>query len=184
MKEKKTQRQLYSSKENRMRHKVDKVQIIIVLRRWFWWDLASLLFLGGTTECSLSILYLLRQPGIRWEFKGGKLKVSIGGGHGDLLCCGVVDFFCAVLRWSQTVRCAVFFILKLWCSEKKYLCGVVVYCLTHLTNLPVPLSNCRNLFIFVKPSFVTFWEQRHYQICQICIKDIKQWMPGHLRFHL
>ena len=39
------------------------------------------------------------------------------------------------------------------------LCVVVVYCLTHLTDLPLS-SNCQNLFIFVKPSIITlFWKQ-------------------------
>ena len=43
----------------------------------------------------------------------------------------------------------MFFILNLRCLVKKNylrtLCGVVVYFLTHLTNLPL-LSNCQNLF--------------------------------------
>ena len=49
------------------------------------------------------------------------------------------------------------------CSVKKdflrTLCGVVVYCLTHLTDLPLS-SICQNLFIFVKSSIITlFWKQ-------------------------
>ena len=43
----------------------------------------------------------------------------------------------------------MFFILSLWCLVKKNylwtLCDVLIYCLTHLTDLPL-LSNCQNLF--------------------------------------
>ena len=52
----------------------------------------------------------------------------VEGGHGDLRCCGVDGFFdaamrwiksqFAVLRWSQTQRCAMFVFRKLRCSVK------------------------------------------------------------------
>ena len=52
-----------------------------------------------------------------------------GGGHGDLWCCGIDVFFfnavmrwvksqLAVLRWSQTLRCAMFVFFTLRCSVK------------------------------------------------------------------
>ena len=57
--------------------------------------------------------------------------------------CGVAVsqfFLCGVAVISNRTECGVFFfILKLRCSVKKYLCGVAIYFLTHLTDLPVPL---------------------------------------------
>ena len=99
-----------------------------------------------------------------------------GGGHGDLRCCGDANFFCAVNKIpsrdvaviSNRTACGVFDFKPAMFGEKKFLrtlCGVVVYCLTHLIDLPLS-SNCQNLFIFVKPPIITlFWKQRRYQIC-------------------
>ena len=55
---------------------------------------------------------------------------------------------CGLVVISNHTVCDVFFILNLRCLVKKSylrtLCDVVVYFLTHLTNLP--LSSCQNLF--------------------------------------
>jgi len=69
---------------------------------------------------------------------------------------------------SNRTVCDVFDFKTAMFGEKNFLrtlCGIVVYCLTHLTDLPMS-SNCENLFIFVKPSIITlFWKQRWYQNC-------------------
>ena len=60
---------------------------------------------------------------------------------------------------SNRTVCGVFDFKPAMFAEKKFLQtlnGVVVYCLTHLTDLPLS-SNCQNLFIFIKPSIITFF---------------------------
>ena len=101
--------------------------------------------------------------------------------EGDMGICGVavsLIFWCGVAVnkipsrgvavISNRTVCGVFHFKPAMFAEKKFLQtlnGVLVYCLTHLTDLPLS-SNCQNLFIFVKPSIITlFWKQRRYQIC-------------------
>ena len=77
--------------------------------------------------------------------------------EGDMGICSVANFFFCGIAVNKIPSCGLavisnhvmFFILSLWCLVKKNylwtLCDVLIYCLTHLTDLPL-LSNCQNLF--------------------------------------
>ena len=78
--------------------------------------------------------------------------------------CSVANFFFCGIAVNKIPSCGlavisnhvIFFILNLRCLVKKSylwtLCDVLIYCLTHLTDLPL-LSNCQNLFtsLFQEP---------------------------------
>ena len=71
---------------------------------------------------------------------------------------------------SNRTVCGVFDFKPAMFGEKNFLrtlCSVVVYCLTHLTDLPLS-SNRQNLFIFVKPLIITlFWPAKAVSnLCQ------------------
>ena len=56
---------------------------------------------------------------------------------------------CGLVVISNRMVCDVFYFKAAVFGEKNYLqilCNVVVYCLTHLTALPL-LSNCQNLYM-------------------------------------
>ena len=77
--------------------------------------------------------------------------------RGDIGICSVANFFFFGIAMNKIPSCCLavisnhgmFFILTLQCLVKKSclwtLCDVMIYCLTHLTDLPL-LSNCQNLF--------------------------------------
>ena len=84
--------------------------------------------------------------------------------EGDMGICSVANFFFCGIAVNKIPSCGLavisnhvmFFILSLWCLVKKNylwtLCDVLIYCLTHLTDLPL-LSKCQNLFtsLFQEP---------------------------------
>ena len=93
--------------------------------------------------------------------------------------CGVAIFLCGVAvnkipscgfaAISNRTVCGVFYFEATMFGEKYDLCarccGLFFDTFDRLTRTLVRLVELSKPIIFVKPSFVTFWEQRHYQIC-------------------